>query len=334
MGLFSRRRVDVLTIGRIGVDIYPLQLGVGLEDVTSFGKFLGGSPTNVAVAAARLRHSAAVITRVGDDPFGRFCRREMVRQGVYDDFVMEDAALNTPVTFCELFPPDHFPLYFYRRPTAPDLQLAQDELPLDAIRQAWVFWITATGLCQEPSSGAHRAALEARGRSGHTVLDLDYREAFWGSPDDAGAAIREVLPHVNVAIGNLEECEIAVGERDPVRAGEALLDTGVDIAVVKQGPRGVLAMTPHERWFVPAVTIEVVNGLGAGDAFGGAFCHGLLSGWSLRETVEAASCAGALVATRLECSTAMPSEPELLDTVRRFGVQATHVADREQEKPS
>lgn len=102
----SRRRdLDVLTMGRIGVDIYPLQYGVGLEDVTSFGKFLGGSPTNVAVAAARLRHSAAVVTAVGDDPFGRFCRREMARLGVYDNYVLVNSELPTPVTFCEICPP-------------------------------------------------------------------------------------------------------------------------------------------------------------------------------------------------------------------------------------
>ena len=95
----SRRRdLDVLTMGRIGVDIYPLQYGVGLEDVTSFGKFLGGSPTNVAVAAARLRHSAAVVTALGDDPFGRFCRREMARLGVYDNYVLVNSELPTPVT--------------------------------------------------------------------------------------------------------------------------------------------------------------------------------------------------------------------------------------------
>lgn len=139
----SRRRdLDVLTMGRIGVDIYPLQYGVGLEDVTSFGKFLGGSPTNVAVAAARLRHSAAVVTAVGDDPFGRFCRREMARLGVYDNYVLVNSELPTPVTFCEIFPPDDFPLYFYRRPTAPDLRITPDDVPEDAVRNAQILWLS------------------------------------------------------------------------------------------------------------------------------------------------------------------------------------------------
>ena len=121
--------LDVLTIGRCGVDIYPLQIGVGLEDVESFGKFLGGSPTNVAVAASRYRHRSAVVTGVGDDPFGRFVCAEMRRLGVYDDYVVTKPEFNTPVTFCEIFPPDDFPLYFYREPSAPDLELTEDDIP-------------------------------------------------------------------------------------------------------------------------------------------------------------------------------------------------------------
>ena len=316
MGLFSTRTLDVLTMGRIGVDIYPLQPGLGLEQVSSFGKFLGGSPTNVAVAAARLRNTAAIITAVGDDPFGRFCRQEMTRLGVYDDFVQTMPDLNTPVTFCEIFPPDNFPLYFYRRPTAPDLQLAPDHLPLEAISDAAVFCFTTTGLSQEPSRAAHHAALEARGRRPHTILDLDYRDAFWPDEQAARAVIAEVLPQASVVIGNTEECRVAVGETDPDKAAEALLAAGVDIAVVKQGPHGVLARTKDTRVEVAGAIIDVVNGLGAGDAFGGTFCHGLLRGWPLSDTLVAASAAGALVATRLECSEAMPTEPELLAMVR------------------
>ncbi len=317
MGLFGTRSVDVLTMGRIGVDIYPLQYGVGLEDVESFGKFLGGSPTNVAVAAARLRRSSAVVTAVGDDPFGRFCRAEMGRLGVFDDYVKVDGSLNTPVTFCEIFPPDNFPLYFYRRPVAPDLRLRPEDMPVEAIVQARVFWITATGLSREPSRAAHLAALEARGRRPFTILDLDYREQFWAAPEAARAAIAEALPHVDIAVGNRQECQVAVGESDPYRAAEALLDRGVDLAIVKRGADGVLAMDANRVVEVAGTPIDVVNGLGSGDAFGGTLCFGLIKEWPLVDTLVAASAAGALVATRLECSTAMPSEPELLAAVRR-----------------
>ena len=315
----SAAHFEVLTMGRVGVDIYPEQVGVGLEDVTSFGKFLGGSPTNVAVAAARHGRSAAVVTRTGDDPFGRFIHQALRGFGVDDRYVTAVPDLPTPVTFCEIFPPDHFPLYFYRRPTAPDLQIRADELDLDAVVAADVFWVTGTGLSEEPSRSATMAALEARAdrsaRPGDgpraTVLDLDYRSMFWPSAGEAHRHIGAAVPYVDVAVGNLEECEVAVGERDPDRAADALLAAGVELAVVKQGPAGVLGADRDQRVVVPPHPVEVVNGLGAGDAFGGALCHGLLSGWDVERTLRFANAAGAVVAGRLACADAMPTTAEL-----------------------
>jgi 5-dehydro-2-deoxygluconokinase len=316
---------DVITIGRVGVDLYPLQVGVGLADVTTFGKFLGGSATNVAVAAARHGRRTAVITRTGDDPFGGFVHKALRELGVDDRYVTPVPGLPTPVTFCEIFPPDTFPLYFYREPKAPDLVIEPDELDVVAIRTAKVFWATVTGLSQEPSRGAHHAAWAARGRQPLTVLDLDYRPMFWASAEAARAEVGRALPEVTVAVGNLEECAVAVGERDPHRAAAALLDAGVELAVVKQGPRGVLARSrtgerylsdpaqvlAHETVEVPPVQVEVLNGLGAGDGFGGALCHGLLAGWPLERVIRFANAAGAIVASRLECSTAMPTTAEV-----------------------
>jgi len=302
---------DVITMGRVGVDIYPLQVGVHMEDVQTFGKFLGGSATNVAVAAARHGRRSAVITRTGADPFGRFVHIALRNLGVDDVFVSAVPDLPTPVTFCEIFPPDDFPLYFYRLPKAPDLEIRDDELDLDAIRDARVFWTTVTGLSQDPSRSAHHAAWTARGRRPLTVLDLDYRPMFWSSRALASAEVGRALEHVTVAVGNLDECETAVGEREPDRAAQALLDRGVALAVVKQGPRGVLARTQDQRVEVPPVPIEVVNGLGAGDGFGGALCHGLLEGWPLERILRFANAAGAIVASRLECSTAMPTTAEV-----------------------
>jgi 5-dehydro-2-deoxygluconokinase len=303
--------LDVLAVGRCGVDVYPQQIGVGLEDVETFGKFLGGSAANVAVAAARLGHSVALISGVGDDPFGRFVRRALRDLGVDDRYVIVDREHPTPVTFCEIFPPDDFPLFFYRRPTAPDLQVRPEDLDPAAIRDAGLFWATVTGLSEEPSRSAHVAAWEARGRRAHTVLDLDYRPMFWSSREEASAQVRAALPHVTVAVGNREECEVAVGETDPDRAADALLDAGVELAVVKQGPKGVLARTRSERVVVPPTPVQVVNGLGAGDAFGGSLCHGLLTGLPLEQLLRNANAAGAIVASRLECSTAMPTAAEV-----------------------
>jgi 5-dehydro-2-deoxygluconokinase len=302
---------DVLTMGRVGVDVYPLQTGVGLEEVETFGKYLGGSATNVAVAAARLGRRSAVITRTGEDPFGRFVHRALREYGVDDRFVTAVPGLPTPVTFCEIFPPSHFPIYFYRYPKAPDLEIRADDLDYQAIRAARVFWVTVTGLSAEPSRTATLAALRARARAGVTVLDLDYRPTFWPSPEEARRWAGQALPLVTVAVGNLDEVETAVGEREPERAGKALLSVGVDLAVVKQGPDGVLAVDREGSVEVPPAPVTVLNGIGAGDAFGGALCHGLLAGWDTARVMRYANAAGAIVASRLACSDAMPTAVEV-----------------------
>ncbi|MER5211764.1 5-dehydro-2-deoxygluconokinase [Streptomyces sp. NPDC002838] len=315
----SVQHFDLISMGRIGVDLYPLQSGVPLARVESFGKFLGGSAANVAVAAARLGRSTAVITRTGADPFGAYLHETLTEFGVDNRWVTPVDAYPTPVTFCEIFPPDDFPLYFYRRPKAPDLEIHTDELDYFAIRAARIFWITGTGLSEEPSRSATLAALKARDKAGTTVFDLDWRPALWSDtawrdPEEARPYYAEALRHATVAVGNLDECEVATGVREPRACAEALLAAGVELAVVKQGPQGVLAVhrdgTAAE---VPPVPVEVVNGLGAGDAFGGALCHGLLSGWELERTVRFAGAAGALVASRLACSAAMPTGSEVED---------------------
>jgi 5-dehydro-2-deoxygluconokinase len=304
-------RIEVLTMGRVGVDLYPAETGTHLEDVTTFRKFLGGSATNVAVAAARHGRSAAVITRTGNDPFGRYIHRALRSFEVDDRFVSAVPEIPTPVTFCEIFPPDDFPIYFYRYPTAPDLQIRAAELDLDAIASADIFWVTGTGLCQEPSRTATMTALRARGSHGLTVLDLDYRPMFWASAEEAHRYVHAAVALVDVAVGNRDECEIAVGERDPERAAAALRAAGVGLAVVKQGPAGVLGVREDEHVVVPPVPVEVVNGLGAGDAFGGALCHGLLAGWDLERILRFANAAGAYVAGQLACADAMPETADL-----------------------
>ncbi|AVL99005.1 5-dehydro-2-deoxygluconokinase [Gordonia iterans] len=313
---------DLVTVGRIGVDIYPLQDGVGLEEVETFGKYLGGSAANVAVAGARHGLRTAIVTATGDDAFGRYLHRELGRLGVDDRFVGTVSGLNTPVTFCEIFPPDDFPLYFYREPIAPDLTLEAGDLDLDAIANARIYWSTVTGLSREPSRAAHHVAWEARARervseadrsarAARTILDLDYRPMFWNSAQEASEEVGKALDHVTIAIGNKEECEVAVGETEPDRAADALLERGLELAVVKQGPKGVLAKTRDERVEVPPYFVDVVNGLGAGDSFGGAFCYGLLQGWDLERILRFANVAGAIVASRRECSTAMPTTDEV-----------------------
>ena len=298
-------------MGRVGVDLYPEQTGVRLEDVRTFRKMLGSTATNVAVAAARHGRRSAVVTKVGEDGFGTYVRAALAGFNVDPSYVGAHPTLRTPLAFCELFPPDDFPLLFYREPQAPDMTLSTEDLPLEAIRSAGVFWITGTGLSAEPSRRATLDALRERGRRAFTVLDLDWRPSFWDAPGEAPALCREALGEATVAIGNREEVEVAVGETRPRAAAEALLELGVELAVVKQGRDGVLGATRDELVEAPPVPVEVVNGLGAGDAFGGALCHGLLAGWSLERTIGFANAAGALVASRLGCADAMPSTAEV-----------------------
>jgi 5-dehydro-2-deoxygluconokinase len=310
---------DVIAMGRVGVDIYPEQIGVGLADVTSFARYLGGSPTNVAVAAARHGRRTALITRTGEDPFGEYVHRALREFGVDDRFVSGVPGLPTPVTFCEIFPPDDFPLYFYRYPKAPDMVINTEELDLDEVRGARIFWATVTGLSEEPSRSATLAALAARPAGAITVLDLDYRPMFWPSREQARRWVQEALPYVTVSVGNLDECDTAVGTRDPREAAKALRDKGVSLAVVKQGPAGVLAVDGGGEVVVPPVPVEVVNGLGAGDSFGGALCHGLLSGWDTERMMRFANTAGAIVASRLSCSAAMPTTREVEELMSGAG---------------
>ncbi|WP_280265911.1 5-dehydro-2-deoxygluconokinase [Nocardia wallacei] len=303
--------LEALTVGRVGVDLYPQQSGVPLAQVRTFAKFLGGTATNVAVAAARLGRRSAVLTKVGPDGFGDFVRTALSDFGVSARYVATAPNLQTPVVFCELKPPADPPLLFYRAPIAPDLTLTPDEVPWDVVESVPLLWVTGTGVSAEPGRTTQRAILERRGRTGHTVLDLDYRPMFWPDTDTARREIGWMLDHVNVVVGNRTEAQVAVGTADPDEAADRLLARGVRLAMIKRGAEGVLVATDAERWTVPPCRVDVVCGLGAGDGFGGALAHGLLSGWDPHRLATYANAAGALVASRLACADAMPTNAEI-----------------------
>ncbi|MDA8261892.1 MAG: 5-dehydro-2-deoxygluconokinase [Actinomycetota bacterium] len=303
--------LELLTVGRISVDLYAAEVGAGWDEVASFTKAVGGSATNVAVAAARLGHRAAVLTKVGADPFGGYLRRRLAEFGVDTRYVGTSQDLRTPLAFAVLDPPEDPQLLFYREPTAPDLTIEPGDVEEDVIRDVGVLWVTGTGMSAEPSAGCTARMLEVRGRRRHTVVDLDYRPTLWESEDAARKRIGSLIPQATVAVGNRAECEIAVGSSEPDEAADRLLEAGVEWAVVKMGGEGVLVATEHSRSIVPPRPVRVVCGLGAGDAFGGALVHGLLAGWDPVTTVRFANAAGALVASRLLCADAMGTEAEI-----------------------
>jgi 5-dehydro-2-deoxygluconokinase len=303
--------LELLTVGRISIDLYCDQVGADWNAARSFSKAVGGSPTNVAIAAARLGHRAAVYTKVGADPLGEVAINELREFGVDTRFVLTEPGAVTPLAFAVLDPPEDPRLLFRREPPAPDLQLRAQEVDAATITDVPVLWITGSALSQEPSASTVEAMLQARGRRRHTVLDLDYRPTFWPSREAASARIGAALDHATIAVGNREECAVAVGSSDPHEAAARLRQRGIELAVVKLGGDGVLLSSAEGERLIEPPHIQVLCGLGAGDAFGGALCHGLLAGRSLAHTLRFANAAGALVASRLACADAMPDEAEV-----------------------
>jgi 5-dehydro-2-deoxygluconokinase len=314
--------VDIVTIGRVSVDLYAREAGIGFEGAQTFEKSVGGSPTNVAVAAARLGRRAAVITKVGADPFGAYVRAKLESFGVDTRFVGTHDNLRTPLAFAAMDPAEDPPILFYREPNAPDMTVDIADVDLDAVVEAPIFWVSASALSKDPIASAVSAMLSARRRRSHTILDLDYRPTFWTSRAAAEAGTGAAIGSCTVAIGNRAECEVAVGTADPVEAARRLLDRGVHLAIVKQGGDGVLVATSDGSTTIPPHPVTVVCGLGAGDAFGGAVCHGLLAGWDPVRLVTFANVSGAIVASRRLCSDAMPFEHEVLE--RLEALDAAH----------
>ena len=300
--------LEVLTVGRVSVDLYAQQVGVPMREVTTLQKSIGGTVTNVAVAAARLGRKAAVVTKVGDDQFGDYVRFALEHTfGVDVSYVGVDPELKTPLAFAELNPPEDPTIIFYREPRAPDLNIAVTDVDASVVRDVPIFWFPASRFADQRAGTTMRELLQIRDRRAHTIIDLDWRPMFWDSPEQASEAIGPILDQVTIAIGNKDECEIAVGTRDPNEAADRLLERGLEMAVMKLGADGVMiARADGPRVSVPPYLVDVVCGLGSGDAFGGAFCHGLLEGWDAETIIKWGNAAGAIVAGRLMCADDMP----------------------------
>ena len=278
-------------LGRVGVDLYPNQIETPLRSVRTFTRFVGGFAGNLSTGLARLGVTTAIVSRVGDDGHGEFVRDWLAAEGVDVRFLATDPYWLTPPTFCEVWPPDNFPILFYRRPTAPDWQLAPDDFDRKAIAGAALLYATGTGLAQSPSRETTLEALRAH--RGTTIFDLDWRPTLWNDPAEYPPLAAEAASASDIVIGNEEEV-VAAGLR------------GVPRLVLKRGERGATVYAEGDATDVPGYPVEVVNGLGAGDAFAAAVGHGLLRGLSLVEAARRGTVAGALVAAQLACSEAMP----------------------------
>ena len=298
---------EVVSVGRISVDLYAQEPHAGFDQQQSFRKSVGGSPTNVAVAAARLGHNVALVTKVGDDDFGNYIRHRLEGWGVTTDYVGSVTGAQTPLAFAALTPPETPHVVFYRGEAAPDTQIVASDVPDEVITDAKIVWISQTSLAQGSTAEACLAWMGMRNQNQHTILDLDYRPTLWPSVQEARSMAQRAIAQATVVVGNSEECEVALGVSEPDSAADALLEAGVSLAIIKMGAEGALLATANERVRVAPTPIDVVCGLGAGDAFGGALCHALLEGLSLTEMGALANAAGAHVASQLTCADAMPS---------------------------
>lgn len=306
--------LEILTLGRVSVDLYAEQVGEPMRNVTTFRKSIGGTATNVAVAAARLGRRVALCTKVGDDQFGDYVRHALEHTFNVDNrYIATDPELQTPLAFAELDPPEDPSIIFYREPRAPDQNIDVEDVDADVVANVPIFWLPASRFSDEHSALVVSELLDIRERRSHTVLDLDWRPMFWESKEQAAEAISPMLDKFTIAIGNKDECEIAVGTRDLDLAADRLLEAGLEMAVMKLGGDGVMIATAAgDRVSVPPYLVDVVSGLGSGDAFGGAFCHGLLSGWDPEKIIKWGNAAGAIVAGRLMCADDMPTLEDII----------------------
>jgi 5-dehydro-2-deoxygluconokinase len=288
--------IEAAVLGRVGVDLYPEQLSTPLSQVETFRRFVGGFAGNVATGLARLGVRTAIVSRVGAEGHGEYVRAWLAAEGVDVRFLATDPYWQTPPTFCEVWPPDRFPITFYRKPTAPDWQLVADDFDAEEVAAAPLLYATGTGLAQSPS---RETTLEAmRTHRGTTIFDLDWRPSLWDDPVEYAALAARAVETADIVIGNEEEVA-AAGVDDP------------PVLVLKRGERGATVVEDGEETDVPGFPVEVVNGLGAGDAFAAAFGHALLRGAPVVEAVRRGTVAGAIVASRLGCSDAMPRIDEL-----------------------
>ena len=305
----SNGALEVVVMGRLSADIYPTQLRTALRDQRTFTRYVGGFAGNVCTGLARLQVSTAIVSKVGNDGHGEYIRDFLSAEGVDVHWLGVDHTLNTPVVFCEIWPPDRFPLLFYRTPTCPDWELKTRDFELEAVANAPVLLASATGLARENSRVAHTAALE---QHRHTaIVDLDYRPPFWANATAYRDAIQAVLPRADIVVGNEDEVRAATGMDDPRNGIDRLRSLGPGVLILKRGGEGAVLFDRDQVLEMPPVKMEVVNGLGAGDAFLAALTHGVLRGIDLPTAVRRANWAGAYVASQIPCSEAMPFLKEL-----------------------
>ncbi len=335
----SNDRYDLITLGRSSIDLYSNDVGAPFEEITSFAAYVGGSPTNIAVGARRLGLEVALLTAVGRDKVGDFIRHFLDREGVATRFIPTKPGKRTSAVLLGI-EKDRFPLVYYRENCA-DMALTIDDVAAAPIAEAGALEISATALYAEPSRSAAFFAAEQAHVAGVTVyLDLDFRADQWHDPRAFGLAVRALLPLVTVVFGTVEEINAAmlsdpadVEIRDqqisaPIIRGdvdaniEAMLARrpGPETLLVKRGAEGcTVHLADGTVTRVPGFPVEVMNVLGAGDAFAAGVIYGRARGWDWHKSARMGNACGAIVVTRHGCANFTAFEDEALEFVKEHG---------------
>jgi 5-dehydro-2-deoxygluconokinase len=318
------RTYDVLAIGRSCIDLYAHQIGVPITQVTSFDAYVGGCPTNVSVGARRLGLRSVLLTAVGDDQVGEFVTAFLDREHVDTRFIPRKPGRRTSAVILTIQPPDRFPLTFYRDNCA-DRALTTDDVARAPVGDSRVVFLTGTGLSHEPARTAtFAAAAAARSAGVPVVVDIDYRADQWESAAAFADQMRRMLRSATLAVATEEELAAASGSTDVAAGAATVLDSGIDALILKRGARGSTVFRPRSAPAdVAPFPIEVLNVLGAGDAFASGFLYGYLQGWPLERAARMGNATGAIVVTRHGCANFMPT----LDEVAAF------VSDRGEPAP-
>jgi 5-dehydro-2-deoxygluconokinase len=310
--MMTEYQFDVLAVGRSSIDLYAHEIGCPMADVRSFDAYVGGCPTNVSVGTRRLGLRSALLTAVGDDQVGEFITAFLDREGVETRFIPHKPGRRTSAVILTIQPPDRFPLTFYRDNCA-DRALTIEDVERSPVDRSRLVFVTGTGLSHEPARAATLAAAQrARQAGAPVVADIDYRPDQWPDANSFASHIRALLATATIAVGTEEEVAAASGAPDAASGAAALLACGPEAVVIKRGSRGATLFQPSSAPIdVPSFHVDVLNVLGAGDAFASGFIAAYLDGRSLERAVRAGNACGAIIVTRHGCANFMPTRDEL-----------------------
>ena len=310
---------DVLTMGRSCIDLYAHQIGVPITEVTSFDAYVGGCPTNISVGTRRLGLRSALLTALGDDQVGDFVLSFLNREGVETRYIPRKPGKRTSAVIMAIQPPDRFPLTFYREGCA-DRELTTADVDSSPIAESAIVLVTGTGLSHEPG---RTATLHAAGRAAalgaQLFVDVDYRPDQWQSRAAFASSMQQLLRHASLVIGTEEEISAAADVDDVESAIGVVARAAGAPVVIKRGARGATLVRDGTRADIAPFPIEVLNVLGAGDAFASGLIAGIRRGWALERAIRMGNATGAIVVTRHGCANFMPTDAEVEAFVNERG---------------